>query len=144
MMEPKYQKCVDCGQVFLQKSPNQIRCRSCQDIRDKESWRKSRERQKQRKKEEREKKKRTDCMVVNGHPQICTHMASCFYGNKKKEGCAYAIEEGVTRRSQGLWIVNGKCPAYRRKKRGEQMKRVKITIAQQEDRREIYRELTEI
>lgn len=144
MMEPKYQKCVDCGQVFLQKSPNQIRCKSCQDIRDKESWRKSRERQKKRRKEEREKKKRTDCLVVNGHPQICKYLGSCFYGQEGKEGCAYALEEGVTRRSRGLWIVDGKCPAYRRKKRGEKMKRQKITPEQQEDRREIYREITEI
>ena len=144
MMKPRIRRCVDCSATFIQRSPNQVRCKFCQKIRrkkkDYEYWKRKQERMRKERKE----KERTECMVINGHPQICKYMGSCFYGQEGKEGCSYAIEEGRTRLSQGLYIVDGKCPAYRKKKRGDVLKRQKMIIEQKDDRREVYRELTEV
>jgi hypothetical protein len=98
----------------------QQRCSECQEIHRRELWAK---RYNERKNAKTTKKSLEGAVYINGHPQVCTHMKSCFYGSAKEDGCAYAIEEKKTRICNGLYIVDGKCPAYepkgRKRKRSE-------------------------
>lgn len=67
----------------------------------------------------------------DGHPQICEHLATCYYGSQNESGCSYAIEERKSRRSQGLFIKDGICPAYRPK--GETPRRTQPIVAKSTD-----------
>lgn len=136
-------KCVDCGRDFMAYQKTQIRCKDCQAERMKELHREYDRRRRARGRQHEEK---TASKVINGHVQVCRHLGSCFYGQDGERGCSYAIEEGQSRQSQGLYIVDGKCPAYRRKKRGEHLNRTKLAFNSRTDaeKRELYRELTEV
>lgn len=104
-------KCVDCGREFERHSTMQVRCPECK-IKHK------REKDRLRKRESYiPADKFKGAVYINGHPQVCTHMNSCFYGNTAGNGCAYALEERKTRLMQGLYIVDGKCAAYEEKGR---------------------------
>ena len=116
-------QCIDCGKTFMRYSPIQVRCAECQKARRKQ---KDHERWIAVKNENhmmREELKKTKSMVVNGHVQVCTHLKSCYYGQSSEKGCSYLIEEGQSRIMQGFYIVDGKCPAYRRKVEGQRPKR---------------------
>ena len=109
-------KCVDCGKQHM-------RCPDCQ-----KKYKKNHSRNRYLKQKEERKHLYEEThhgAIINGHEQICKVMGSCFYGNSGKDGCAYALEMGKTRLSQGLYIVDGKCPAYKRKKKGESPNRIK-------------------
>jgi len=138
----KVHVCIDCGRDFKSYCDHQVRCPECQ----KEHRRAyDRERYKTRKHEWHKRAEKTDSMIVNGHVQVCKYMGSCFYGQEGQEGCAYALEEGKTRTSQGLWIVDGKCPAYRKKQKGDVLKRTKINVPNDgAEIKEIYKEYTEV
>lgn len=120
----KLAKCIDCGREFVQMSSQQVRCEECQIKHRQQAWRDYHLRKRRK---EIEQKNKTDSMVINGHVQICRHIRSCFYGQDNNEGCAYALEENKTRMSQGLFIVDGKCPAFRKKKKGDKLKRTRTT-----------------
>lgn len=113
-------KCIECGQTFEKTGRNQKRCPSCQKIRNKELERLSLKRRRAKAKEQ---KNKTNSKVIDGHVQVCRNMRKCFYGQENNEGCSYALEEGRTRTSQGLYIVNGKCPAYRPKTKADKYRR---------------------
>lgn len=108
-------RCVDCGQIFEQFTGLQKRCPACQLEHRRQLDRERAIERKRIKEKERERKKKESSVIINGHAQICTHMKSCFYGSERENGCAYAMETGHTRKSKGFYIVNGKCPAYKRK-----------------------------
>ena len=136
--------CIDCGKEFLSCCDHQVRCHECQREHrrayDRERYHRTGNRRRQK-----NDKTKTKSMVVNGHVQICTHMGSCFYGQSGQEGCSYVLEHGVSRRSQGLWIVDGKCPAYRPKKRGDVLKRQKLVVPHSgAELKEILKEYTEV
>lgn len=111
----KIGKCIDCGVEFMTRGSTQVRCPKCQA--------------KHRKKLERERrikrkygfapapKKPTKGMIIDGHPQICTHTDSCVDGAKDIHSCMYALHHHQSRLSQGLYIKDGKRPAYRKGKR---------------------------
>ena len=113
-------RCVDCGREFERHSSMQIRCPECKKEHDKEK-----DRMRKRTKYVSADKLKS-AVYINGHPQVCTHMESCFYGSHNGNGCSYALEEKKTRRSQGLWIVDGKCPAY--EKKGRKRKRSQLNL----------------
>ncbi len=118
MYEDKRQ-CIDCGQEFIARSVNSKRCRKCQ-----RKYRIKMDTMRRRQKEGVTKKDVKGAVYINGHPQVCTHLASCFYGSQNENGCSYLLETGRSRIGQGLYIENGKCPAYRRK--GGKIKRKDI------------------
>lgn len=129
-------RCVDCGVVFNGWGDNQIRCPECQKRRRNEM---DRLRHQRIYREQSHKRHGTQSKVVNGHVQICRYLNSCVYGNGNADGCSYALEEGKSRRSQGLWIVDGKCPAYEKKKKGHRItKRSLITLTKNYDPSEIF------
>ena len=99
-------KCVDCGKTFVKRSSAQVRCKDCQT-----KHRRELDRQR-RVKETYAHKRYKGAVYINGHPQICTHTAKCFYGSKTHNDCSYCIETGKSRIHQGLFIVDGKCDAY--------------------------------
>lgn len=124
-------KCVDCGKEFVKRSHQHMRCPDCQKKYKKNH---SRNRYLKQKAERKQLYEETHHgAIINGHEQICKVMGSCFYGNSGKDGCAYALEMGKTRLSQRLYIVDGKCPAYKRKKKGESPNRIKPATMQKSD-----------
>lgn len=106
--------CVDCGKEFIMRASKQVRCNECQEIHRKEldhlRWLRKKANGKTH-------KDLSSAVYINGHPQVCTHMRSCFYGSTKEDGCSYALEEHKSRICNGLYIVDGKCAAYERKGR---------------------------
>ena len=117
-------KCIDCGRVFEGWGNLQVRCPECQKIR-----RRERDRERSHHRYVTKAPKRTNSMVINGHVQVCTHLATCFYGQDQEIGCSYALEEKKTRTGQGFYIVDGICPAFREKKKGEHLKRKQLFIS---------------
>lgn len=113
-MEPTLSNCIDCGTVFVKKSYTQVRCPKCQERHRKEVWLEKYLRQKEQRYTEKNTK---DAVYINGHPQVCKYMKSCYYGSTKEDGCSYAIEERKTRTCNGHYIVDGKCDLYRPKSR---------------------------
>lgn len=104
-------RCVDCGKEFTRHSAMQVRCPECQEAHRKENDRIRKSEEYARK---RETKPKTDkgAVIINGHPQVCTHMGSCYYGSVNKNGCSYLLETGKSRIVNGYYIENGKCPCY--------------------------------
>lgn len=133
--------CVDCGKVFQAWSDLQVRCPECQ----REHRRKKDRERKRDYYETRRRERKTNSMVVNGHVQVCDVLHKCFYGSDSRSGCAYAIEERETRRSRGLWIVDGKCPAYRPKKKSDTLRRSKLSMVNNGhlSNREVYHKFNE-
>ena len=133
--------CVDCNRPFKGWGEQQIRCPECQRI-----HRRKIARERKRRKGNIKIPKGTESKVINGHVQVCRCLNTCYYGQEKKDCCAYALEEKKTRTGQGLFIVDGKCPAYRPKTKNERLKRSepKYCFERGDDTREIYRELTEV
>ena len=115
--------CVDCGKEFVKHSHMQKRCPECQEIHTEYLRQKRYEAYKASKTTQ---KSLVGAVYINGHPQVCTHMKSCFYGSTKEDGCSYAIEERKTRTCNGHYIVDGKCDLYRPK--GRQPKRSKLSF----------------
>ena len=141
MIERTKRICVDCYREFDAYGPLQIRCPECQ-----KKHRKEYDHKRHIKKKQTKKKPQTQSKVINGHVQVCRCITKCFYGQSKGDGCAYALEENKTRTSQGLYIVDGKCPAFREKTKGERLKRSepKYCFERENNTREVYREFTEI
>lgn len=113
MYEEKF-ICVECGKEFIRHSSLQVRCEECQQerirIKNHERW--------LVRKEKAKRKKKTDGAVYeNGHPQVCLYMKSCYYGSHAENGCSYLLETGKSRIVNGLFIEDGKCPAYKPKKK---------------------------
>ena len=109
--------CVDCGNPFSAYHDKQIRCPECQKrYRAEQAKIRCHKIYLQKKEERARTREKADAVIINGHVQICTHLKSCVYGQDSERGCSYCLETGHTRKSQGLFIVDGKCPAYRRKK----------------------------
>ena len=73
-------------------------------------------------------KKIEGAVYINGHPQICTHMASCYYGSVSNNGCSYLVETGKSRIVQGLYIEDGKCPCYKKKGRTRARRQEPLTF----------------
>ncbi len=141
-MSRQLRKCIDCGRLFEAWSDMQIRCPECQ-----REHRREYDRQRHRRTyEEHKYEKATQSLVVNGHVQVCKVMHKCYYGCESRSGCSYALEEGETRRSRGLWIENGKCPAYKPKKRNEALRRSKLSMVNSNNlsNKEIYHKFNEI
>lgn len=133
--------CVDCGREFESKTKQQIRCPECQ-----REHRREHDRKRKRREYKGAQKTPTKSMIVNGHVQVCDVLHKCYYGNGNRSGCAYTLEEGVTRASRGLWIENGICPAYRPKKKGDELRRCKPCSANRDylTGREMFNEFNEI
>lgn len=119
-------RCVDCGKVFTRHHVQQIRCPECQEEHRRNKDRKRKQSKYAENKEKRLNKKQSGIVYINGHPQICQYMDSCFYGTTSGNGCAYALEERKTRIMQGLYIVDGKCAAY--EKKGRRRKRSELNL----------------
>ena len=112
-------KCVDCGKVFLKRAENQVRCPECQRVHRREIDRARKSHYKPK-----VKKDITEAVYRNGHPQVCEYTKSCFYGGRETQGCNYLLETGRLRVKDGLFIENGKCPAYM-PKGTKKMKRIR-------------------
>lgn len=117
-------KCVDCGREFIKRSVQQTRCYDCQVERRKELEHKRYMDKKRRLHNEKKKMILNGAVYHNGHPQVCEVLDKCYYGSQTKNGCSYILETGQSRIKNGLWIENGKCPAFiesdkKRRKRQE-------------------------
>ena len=117
-------ECIDCGREFLGWGDLQVRCPECQ-----REHRREIDRERAKRRYVAKTPTKTKSKVINGHVQVCTHLTTCFYGQDQEKGCSYALEEHKTRTGQGFYIVDGKCPAYRKKKKGEHLKRKQLFIS---------------
>ena len=117
-------KCIECGRVFEGWGDLQVRCPECQ-----REHRREIDRERAKRRYVRPEVPHTKSMVINGHVQVCRNLHRCFYGQDQEIGCSYALEEKKTRTGQGFYIVDGKCPAYREKKKGEHLKRKQLFIS---------------
>jgi len=62
-------------------------------------------------------------MEINGHIQVCTYATQCKHGSS--DGCSYILDTNSSRLKEGLFIVDGKCPAFTP---GRQRKKIQITF----------------
>lgn len=120
--------CIDCGRVFTKHSDQQVRCPECQHEHKKKMAMEHYYATKDKRREIREAKKIEGAVYINGHPQICTHMASCYYGSVSNNGCSYLVETGKSRIVQGLYIEDGKCPCYKKKGRTRARRQEPLTF----------------
>lgn len=111
-MYSKRAKCLDCGELFDKRSYTQVRCPNCQKEYRKLEANKRYWKAKGLRYIAKETKLQNGAVYHNGHPQVCKVMDTCYYGSKIKNGCSYLLETGVSRIHNGLWIEDGKCPAY--------------------------------
>ena len=112
-------KCTDCGKDFIKRAEIQIRCPECQ-----RKYRKEMDKLRKRDNRPLPEPKKIDAVYRNGHPQVCEYIKQCFYGGKDTQGCNYLLETGRLRVKDGLFIENGKCPAFT-PKGTKKMKRIR-------------------
>lgn len=109
---PKPGRCSICGAEIMLNSSHQKYCNSCAALMRTQSSREYKDREIARRVAI---KRGTDPDRYSGKEHECRVKGSCIHG--ANDSCMYLLDTGRLRISDGFMIENGKCAAYRRKRK---------------------------
>lgn len=103
-MKDTVEKCVDCGEKYVKKHANQIRCKECQQKHNKELHSEAGKR-----------RRKTLYAPHVKDPNVCKKIKTCKYGGKTG-GIRICDYLGITGERRGCPVQN--CEKYEKKRRG--------------------------
>ena len=103
-MKDTIEKCVDCGETYVKKHPNQIRCKECQRKHDKEVHSEAGKR-----------RRKIKYAPYVKDPHVCKKIKTCKYGGKMG-GIPICNYLDIKKERRGCPVQN--CEKYEKKRRG--------------------------